>query len=264
MAQSPAKSALEPWTHRLGILAWAPRTGAVAAEKRRMHPCILYPSWALAMTCGIITDSNAGTDDPNSNEIRLIGCKRSIAVRDLSRNRVPSRLALGSGKNGSKYRPKIVAHFLGLGGEPSWGAVKVESVRQYTLESCEKQCREMNWSDGTQVQVPSGDEILFLAMQEASIVMSRPQFDPVNICKSMTQNNVKRIEENQKPSGTNGHDVTGADEVEAKDEEEQDMTPENFDEWRIGENTQRNTQSQTQNFSQGLPSTIGQMASVKN
>ncbi len=235
---------MDPWTHRQGILAWAPRPAVASDSQRTMHPSILFPSWALAMTSEIITESNQiNEDDKKSNEIKLIGCKRPIAIRDLSRNRVPARLALGTGKNGSKYRPKIVAYFLGVeDGEPAWGSVKVESVRQYTLKSCENLCREMSWSNvarGT-VKVSSKEQILFLAMQEASIVVDRPQFDPKNICQSLVTQS----------SGYN------KDADESKAGLEQRMTPENFDDWTTGGNTQADTQSQTQNFSQVVSSSV--------
>ena len=254
------------------------------------------------MTSPLITDSHSNDTDAN-DKIRLMGCKKPIAIKDLRRNRVPASQALGSGKNGSRFRPKVVAHFLGLEGikgdasfpAASWGAVKVETVKKYTLESCDAFCRDMKWdrietntNTSTRKQtrirredLPTSEEqCVFLAMQEASIVMCKPQYDPVNLCTSLKEkrefdDNTKRHgnkhlhdeeeeekcskklkqtanteEENSVHASTSNKKETVS--ALASGEDLEGMTPENFDDWRLGGNTQKNSsqQSQTQNFSQ--------------
>ena len=291
-------TAMDKWAYTKDNLAWAPvkpssqnnkkpkdlQSKSQTANNNTLHPCILFPSWAVAMTSEIITDSPDSIESHKNHSLRLIGCKRSIAVRDLKRNRVPARVALGSGANGSKYRPKVVVHYLGLGNELSWGAVTVGSVKKYTLESCKEICENLWNLDGgvgggvgvgVGVGVESGRKKnhkrvkpeLFLAMQEASIVMDRPEFDPSNILRdlsSLQASNINNSIRQEPHSSVNKKDgelfqlnehtksVEGGD---SHKEIEENMTPENFDDWRLGGNTQKYTQSQSQNFSQGIVST---------
>jgi len=266
MAHSTASESesQEPWTHRLGVLAWAPPSpynqahptttgseGHTDPSSSTLWPCILYPSWSKAvLQSGIIT--------ADEKEVKLIGCKRAVATQDLSRNRVPKSLALGSGVNGSKYRPRVVVHFFGLGEEePSWGAVKVEHVKQYTLESCQERLLEMmnSWDSENWLGTDQGP--LYLAMQEASIVMDRPAYDPSNICRDIGIDNYANAKD---PSSTSTSrddaDATVATTTDTTTDEggdgdgEEEMTPECFDDWRTGGNTQKNMESQSQNFSQ--------------
>mmetsp|Transcript_8381 Transcript_8381/g.15807 ORF Transcript_8381/g.15807 Transcript_8381/m.15807 type:complete len:247 (+) Transcript_8381:98-838(+) len=228
------------WTHRLGTLAWAPlpsddndRTPQKTAASRTSNlslayynewPCILYPSWSNAMRrSGLITDEKT---------VRLMGCKKSIAVEDLGENRVPSRLALGSGQNGSKYRPKVVAYYLGYSGDPAWGSVNVENLKQYTLDSCVEIIREMNVSCE---RSPSKDcalphERLIHAMYEASIVMERPDYDPSQICRKFGFTNLRQ-----------GGKAKDCDDQEL---EQIQLTPEYFDDWRVGGDSHVDTQTQ--------------------
>lgn len=225
--------ASDPWTHRLGILAWAPlpfddkarNTSVLSSE----WPCILYPSWSNAiLRSGLITDEEA---------IRLIGCKRAVAVKDLGKNRVPSRLALGSGLNGSKYRPKVVAYYLGYGDDPAWCCVNVDSLKQYTLDSCVEKLREISCSCDLSPQKEGMDQHkrkrLLLAMYEASLVMERPNYDPSIICNKFGFTNLQFIEQG-KDSG--------------RKSEEEELTPEYFDDWRDGGDSQVDD-TQTQRFS---------------
>ena len=224
----------DPWSYRLGVLAWAP---SPFASKQALHdwPCILYPSWSKAMTqSGLITDEKV---------LKLIGCKKSTAVTDLAKNSVPKIAALGSGLNGSKFRPKVVVHYLGLDEEPSWGSVKVDLIKQYTIESCSdvlrnvmEKCAE---NDGSAFRCKV--QALYLAMQEASIVMGKPSYNPKNICNDCEIENLLECE--KKSIRSNAH---------KKDVQEEQLTPENFDDWRLGGSTQTNSQSQTQSFSQGI------------
>ena len=177
--------------------------------------------------------------------LKLIGCKKSTAVKDLAKNSVPKIVALGSGLNGSKFRPKVVVHYLGLDEEPSWGSVKVDRIKQYTIESCTEmlqnvmeKCAE---DDGSAFRCKA--KSLYLAMNEASIVMGKPNYNPRNICNDCEIENLLEYEKKSIRS-----------KAQKKDAQEEELTPENFDDWRLGGTTQTNSQSQTQSFSQGIVS----------
>jgi hypothetical protein len=170
----------------------------------------------------------------DEERVKLIGCKKPVAVEDLGKNRVPSRLALGSGQNGSKYLPKVVAYYLGYSHEPAWGSVNVENLKQYTLDSCVEKLRMINSS--CEHSPPSKDCIvqrkrLLLAMYEASIVMERPDYDPSHICSKFGFTNLRRGDKRK----------DGSD----QELEEEELTPEYFDDWRVGGDSQIETQTQS-------------------
>lgn len=246
--QEHANRTRDPWTHRLGMLAWAP----LPFDDNTQHcqtmntpyvtscppllgnewPCILYPSWSNAiLRSGLVTNEDA---------VRLIGCKKKVAVKDLGKNRVPSRLALGSGLNGSKYRPKVVAYYLGYGDDPAWCSVNVQRLKEYTLDSCVEKLRAINNS----CEHPPHEKdclvqhkMLLLAMYEASIVMERPDYDPFNICSKYGLINLRQSEKRK---------------IDDQESDEEKLTPEYFDEWRVGGDSQIDTQ--TQSFSCPLKS----------
>jgi len=242
-------SSANHWSYRLGVIAWAPspfsqsKHQSTAGSSSTTNagdlydwPCILYPSWSKAMTqSGIITDEKL---------LKLIGCKKPIAVKDLGKNTVPQSQALGSGLSGSGFRPKIVVHYLGLGEEASWGSAQVTRLKKYTLDSCCKRLmsirENLKENNGSALSSNDQHELLYLAMQEASIVMGQPHYNPKNVCDDF---DIRNISEYEKKS------------TKRKDAQEDRMTPENFDDWRLGGNTQGNSESQTQNFSQGILST---------
>ena len=181
---------------------------------------------------GLITDEKV---------LKLIGCKKSTAVTDLAKNSVPKIAALGSGLNGSKFRPKVVVHYLGLDEEPSWGSVKVDLIKQYTIESCNDMLRNVMEKCAENGGSVGKFQTLYLAMQEASIVMGKPSYNPKNICNDCEIENLLEYEKKSIHSN-----------AQKKDAQEEQLTPENFDDWRLGGSTQTNSQSQTQSFSQGI------------
>jgi hypothetical protein len=162
------------WPHKIGELAWAPSPIAEQAV-HEWWPCILYPSWSKAMKeSGLITDEK---------DLMLIGCKKSVAIKDLANDCVPKIVALGQRVDGSRFRSLVVVHYLGLDENPSWGSVKVDCLKQYTLQSCNMLLQNIT-EQYTEEDGPSfrrRAQKLYLAMQEASIVMGSPNFNPRNI-----------------------------------------------------------------------------------
>jgi hypothetical protein len=201
-----------PWTHITGALAWAPMPAISNTEIENdrhnnnnnsnnpvvpsdtssrsspttsllLWPVILYPSWSTAARSPLFDDCDG--------DILLMGCQKPVSKENLCSNRVPSRVALGKGANGSKFRLKVVAHYLGFSSPSSptgaqqlssqpWGSVSVDSLQQYTLENCETyiQIWERNGKD---VQWNS----LLNAMKEAAALMEQNAFDPMKLCKNL-------------------------------------------------------------------------------
>jgi hypothetical protein len=223
----------DPWCHRIGELAWAPSPIAVQAV-HDWWPCILYPSWSKAMKeSGLITDEK---------DLMLIGCLKSTAVKDLANNCVPKIVALGPGLNGSRFRSMVVVHYLGLDEKPSWGSVKVDCLKQYTLQSCTTLLQNMTEEYAEEDGPPfsCGVQKLYLAMQEASIVMGSPNFNPRIIFEDY---NIENSVEFEKFSTGN--------ETWTKDVQDVQCVMEKSDDGTLDGSTQANSQSHNQKFGVG-------------
>ena len=249
-----------PLTHLSVALAWAPmpdsappsssisnnsnNKNAITETPSLFWPVILYPSWSTAARSPLF-DCNG--------EVLLMGCQKPVSKENLCLNRVPSRVALGKGVNGSKFRLKVVAHFLGLtlpGTQQtisleSWGSVSVDSLQQYTLENCEThiQIWERNGKD---VQWNS----LLNAMKEAATLMEQNAFDPLKLCKNLgIDPNYKNCSSSSTMDSMN-QDVHAEESKDvSKNITKFSSTPENFHDW----NHQSESQTQTQaKFSQAV------------
>jgi hypothetical protein len=278
-----------PWTHITGALAWAPMPAISNTENDRhnnnnnnnsttnntlvpstsspntsllLWPVILYPSWSTAARSPLFDCDG---------DILLMGCQKPVSKENLCSNRVPSRVALGKGANGSKFRLKVVAHYLGLSsassisfltGEQSlssqpWGSVSVESLQQYTLENCETyiQIWERNGKD---VQWNS----LLNAMKEAAALMEQSVFDPMKLCKNlgidpnyknfsdsaMMDNNIP-LDNDDDDQEMDPHEQKNVTKKNKSSVNFSSSTPENFQDW----NHLSDSQTQTK-FSQALTS----------
>ena len=260
------QSSSEPWTHQIGVLAWAPlpqASGKKSPSKRNsnigvctdqkqisqqgrgqgqghtnMWPCILYPSWsrAVKLSCGLLS---------NEKKIQIIGVKNPTSVDDLARNRVPSRVALGEGflVDGKYFRKRVVAHFLGMGDHPCWAPINADCLQQYTLQSCKDRLiaawRENKNASGEESKNNFEEmERLVLAMTESSIVAENGTFDP-----NLLYGQLGIMTGQGQDDGDEDDDTTMLN----------DCTPEFFDDWKLGgiSQEQKRSQSQTQNFSQG-------------
>lgn len=244
-----------PWSHELGALALAPlpsskQSGAdsvtsspasISSESsRRMQqlwPVVLYPSWSKAvLKSGLVNDLDS---------LKIVGVKKAILVKDLAKNRVPKRVALGSASATTKFRPKVVAHYLGFGEDASWTSISAAAVQKYSIESCKKILIDLQAECGRADSVDNFAS-LYQAMQEASILLEKPSYKPENICADFNiQNNFRKLE---KQNGAQRHEKSNASNQNNDEAEEMNFTPENFDDWRQGGNTQKGTQ--TQDFSQ--------------
>lgn len=246
-----------PWTHLSGSLAWAPIPDRHPLSNTKSNttsstllfwPVILYPSWSTAARSPLFDCDG---------EILLMGCQKPVSKENLCSNRVPSRVALGKGVNGSKYRLKVVAHFLGLSsrkGEQtqisseSWGSVRVDSLQQYTLEICEtniqlweRNGKDVHWN------------LLLNAMKEAATLMEQNAFDPMKLCQNIgIDPNYKNFSDSAIMEESLEKDADLKEQNNATKKTRKvnlSSTPENFHDW----NQQSESQTQTK-FSQAITS----------
>ena len=239
----------DAWMHIPGAMAWAPLPpphpslrNRTTHDGKELWPCILYPSWSDALRSSGV---------PVPDQLLLLGCKNPVPTSKLKKNIVPGKMALGSSEmvdteHGScKRRKKLVCYFLGMD-DRGWCAVHTKDVQRYERDRCIEILKTYKGMTGIETENSTKIwEDLVVAMKEASLALSNPQYDPSILCKSLDIETKGSMDADDDGSNAN---------VDS-------CTPECFDDWKVGGNTQSMTmtqgasrfslQTQTQSKSQG-------------
>jgi hypothetical protein len=282
------------WARQPGSLAWAilPTTETNSTNKKNNStnhsyywPVILYPSWSYAAKhSGLIPSSTKlkskttkNNVNENENKIKFIGCKTAVTIEQMSRNLVPKRVALGcSSVKGKALRPKVVAYFLGMGDnnensthtssskftESAWCAVHVASVKEYTIDNCKEMLFKFS-NPSERERKPLNDSLwssFILAMEEASIVSERREFNPrvwmmkhqqpsIDNKSSGPRRKKNKYDAHENRGGNSSTDGSNGSSNVTDDGQDifmEELTPECFDNWRDGGDTEKYGETQSQ------------------
>lgn len=201
-------------------------------------PCVLYPSWSKAIFSGFFSE----IEDVEDNSLHIMNCAQPIQLSKLGKNSVPPEAVLGPGiRENRGLRARVVVHYFGLEDvDLTWGVIPVNSdMLEYNVETCIQMLKYYKDSYNNKALEGMDMNMILNAMREAAIVLERQDLNPQSLI------NMYEFSSTSVLKNENIH----------KKVEQQENTPENFDDWDwgIGKNSQGYTaESQTQPFSQNL------------